>query len=750
MAISWKSLEDTVRSIASIKWKALAVPEHLAGVNFDAVVRPSSDELILIEVSKRNDLQKVRDDIVKINSHRLHSLSDGVLVRGYVLLESEPTTSMLETGEANKVKVMSVNTFINEFFQYDAYIRLRSSQPFGSALNPMTGEPDTVGYIPVNYYMSDRDDESFDANRISNLVSNGKKIILVGDYGTGKSRCTQKIFEILTSKSMELGKQVFVINLREHWGASSASEIIAGHLEELGLSGSIDNAMQIVRSGGAILLLDGVDEVGTQVFGNSRDNRRAVRKAALSGVRKLIEANKGGVLLTSRSHYFDGDDEMIESLGLGIGKLPIVLRCPEEFNEAETSQYLSQINLNIRPPSWLPRKPLVFQVLSTIDSADALSLLNSEDGELVFWNRFITAICEREARIHGSLQSETVRLILVGLAEISREGDSFLGRLSIRNVREAYEHVIKDTPDQAGEQMLMRLCTLGRVAPASPERQFMDSYIVDGLRAEALINSIDSQDKTIINQIWKQPLGRFGWSLLHESLVNYKKEHAYKTELAQLSRGVNNQAYAEIISSLLATDGPLIDAGNMTVTDCDIYWLKVGYRRVVNLCIKSSYVRNLELLPESPKEQSTLNLIDCQILELFGVSSSAGLPTWIQASGIEKYDTMSNANLIKNSELDPVHTLFLVLIHKIFFQPGAGRQEKALLKGGFGQEYDAKLLQKILKLLLRKELIEKHQGDDGYIYGPIRKHSKRMAAIKAQLALSDDPIWDEIGNLNKK
>lgn len=746
MKITWQSLEDSVRSIASIKWLASATPQHLAGVNFDAVVEPSSEELVLIEVTKRDDLSKIREDIVKINALRLQKLSEGVLVRGYILIEDQPTTSMVETGVINKVKVMSVGDFFNEFFQYDAYIRLRKIQPFGSALNPITGKPDTVGYIPVRYQVDD-DSETYDVTKISERIVNGDRIILIGDYGTGKSRCVQRVFDVLTTTARKPGKQVFAINLREHWGASSASEIVAGHLEELGLSGAIDNAMQIVSTGGAVLLLDGVDEVGAQVFGASRDNRKSVRRTALAGVRKLIEIAKGGVLLTSRSHYFDSDDEMIEALGLSVGKAPVVIRCPEEFNDTETEQYLSQINLDVRAPAWLPRKPLVFQVLSTMEKGIAAKLLDADGGELSFWNRFVTAISEREARIHGSLQAEAVRQILVNLAEITRDSESFLGRLTVRNVREAYERATQDTPDQAGEQMLMRLCTLGRVAPSSPERQFVDNYIVDGLRAEALIRSIDTQDKSITNQRWKQPLSRLGWSLLHDSLVSLDRDGAYKATLALLTRGNNYQAYAEVLSTLLAIDGPLIDACGASLSDCDVYWLRVGQRRIINITIKSSYIRNLELLPEATDARSVLELTDCQILELFGVSSSDGLPIWIHGSEIEKYDSLSNANLIKRSELGAAHTLFLAVVHKIFFQPGAGRQENALLKGGFGQKFDHKLLSKILAILLREKLIEKHPGDAGPIYGPIRKHTKRMTAIKGQLALSGDPLWTEIDGL---
>ena len=117
MQITWQSLEDSVRAIASIKWKSVARAQHLGGVNFDAVVEPSTEELILIEITKRDDLEKIRGDIVKINALRLQRIADGTVVRGYVLVEDQATTSMIETGVTNKVKVLSVSDFFNEFFQ---------------------------------------------------------------------------------------------------------------------------------------------------------------------------------------------------------------------------------------------------------------------------------------------------------------------------------------------------------------------------------------------------------------------------------------------------------------------------------------------------------------------------------------------------------------------------------------------------------------------------------------------------------
>lgn len=656
---------------------------------------------------------------------------------------------MIETGDANKVKVMSIDDFMNLFFKYDSYKTLRATKPFGSAVNPLTGESDETDYIPVTYY-SDDSTKKYTIEKITDQILKGGRTILIGDYGTGKSRCIHTIFKRLNSTESNCRKLVLAINLRDHWGASSAAEIIAGHLEELGLSGTIDNAMQIITSGGAILLLDGVDEVGAQTFGNSRENRKSVRKIALEGIRKLISLNsKNCVLLTSRSHYFDSDQEMISSLGLATGKAPEIIRCPEEFNSQETALYLKQIKLDVPAPDWLPRKPLVFQVLSTIEKAKIIQIFESSDGEVAFWKKFITAICIREANIHGSLEPETVREILKTLAESTRNGNTTLGRLSVKTVREAYEKVLQDTPDQAGEQMLMRLCTLGRVDPSSPERQFVDEYIVDRLRSESLISAIEKQDKSIGNTRWKQPLLKFGWELLAETINSLDQEGHCKSMLANLENKVNHQAYIEILSVVTAKVGSEIECHNLTVEDIDIHHLCIGKRRIKNLSIKSSYIRNLEILPEESKLASDITLSDCQIINLDGISSDSGLPKWISRSEIETFDSMSTSKRIKNSSLSSIHILFLAIIQKIFFQSGAGREEKSLLKGGFGQKYEPKALMKILNLLIREGLVEKINGDDGYIYKPVRKYVKRMSDIKAQLALSDDPLWEEIGKLEK-
>ena len=88
------------------------------------------------------------------------------------------------------------------------------------------------------------------------------------------------------------------------------------------------------------------------------------------------------------------------------------------------------------------------------------------------------------------------------------------------------------------------------------------------------------------------------------------------------------------------------------------------------------------------------------------------------------------------------------MIRKIFFQPGAGRKEAALLRG-MGFSDNTRLGKKILGKLMDEGLITRHKGDEGYIYKPVRKYAKRVNGIITELTLSKDPLWESVSNLSK-
>ena len=159
---------------------------------------------------------------------------------------------MRETGRASNVRVLSVNEFQNEWFDYSSYIFMRRKKPFGSLLN-QDGQPEENKYIDVTYTSA----ISGRAYRIADIISalkKGKRIVLKGDFGLGKSRCIKEVFDRLTS-SPDSSPYTLAINLREHWGAIWAKELLMRHFHDLGLNE--DNYLKIFDQLDTIYLLDG-------------------------------------------------------------------------------------------------------------------------------------------------------------------------------------------------------------------------------------------------------------------------------------------------------------------------------------------------------------------------------------------------------------------------------------------------------------------------------------------------------------
>jgi hypothetical protein len=729
---SWKKLEDSVRGIAAIVWKSPARPDRLAGVNFDAVIRLSEEEVVLIEITENATLEKIRQDIAKIAPVKFSLLSEGVFAKAYIVMRDEPTQGMVDIGKSSKVSVMSIKSFSVLAFDYPTYVTLRNDRAFGSSIDPNTGAPDVNEYVPVSYV----DETGRKVLNVAAVVDNlkaGGSVILLGDYGTGKSRCVREAFHLLSAECIGSSSTVFAINLREHWGAASASEIIAGHLQRLGLSGFIDRAMQLLSSGNITLLLDGFDEVGSQTFGGPENRRISIRKDALQGIRELIEICKTGILITGRPHYFNSNKEMLDSLGLSKQReMPLVLKCAEEFSATEAQTYLQNIGVKTQVPAWLPRKPLMFWILAAIQTAEAEKILAGTSGEVDFWGQFLSTVCIREASFHNSIDPEAVRLVLIELARITRLSDFSLGRLTPADVNQAYTNATGDAPDEAGQLMLSRLCTLGRIEPESPDRQFVDPYIVQLLFAEALSEDLTNRVDSVLSENWKRPLEEIGIVLLSQWIDRLDLRSNSISLLHRQAEPTNRQVGGELIGALSLLEDEPLDFQGLQVWYSEISVMSLGTVKFSNLEIKCCVLGKVEFDSCLVDEESGFKIIDSDIYVATGLSSAEERPDWVVNCTIQQTENVSNSARIKASNLLPAQKLF---------QRGGGRKASSLYKGGFGQPYDRRMIDEILSILVNEGYVQRSKDSSGFIYNPNREYSAKMKTIKDQLALSKDELW---------
>lgn len=745
MKKSWKDLESHVKAICEMIFERPSRPDRINGVNYDNVVYVSEDQIAIIEVTEERSLDKIRTDVGKIYATKLGMAAQGTVVKAFIVMRDEPTQGMVDIGNGSgNIKVQSVKTFAKQAFDFESYQTVRSKNAFGSSIDSITGQPDENIYIPVGY-MAGNGSTNIDIIEISKELEKGKRIVLLGEYGTGKSRCVREVFDILKNTYEEASAYPIAINLREHWGAQSGIEIISGHFKRLGLSNSIDRAMQLLQGGHLLLLLDGFDEVGTQTFGNSEERRATIRRHALSGVRDLLSISKGGVLITGRPHYFNDNGELLNSLGLDLRNKNIqIIKCQEEFEEAQANAYLKALGFTAKTPEWLPKKPLMFQIMASMEKDEAEKILKSTSGEVGFWGQFIDTVCIREARMHPSIESSTVRNVLGQLARVTRTSDRELGRLTPRDIQQAYESATGYNPDESGQLMLSRLCTLGRIEPESPDRQFVDPYIVQLLFADCVIEDISNKNHTELLSAYKQPLQVMGLYFLAQWIETYDFEAEAVSFIHRDGAAVNTQMLGEIIAALMLIEAPPIDLHGTQISGAEIYILELGIRKITNVEFIDGIIHHVSFSNCVVTPESNFRITKMEVIRSTGLSSDATLPSWMTSSQPKLMDNISNASRIKTSALPPAQKLFLSIIHKIFFQRGMGRKENSLYKGGFGQAYDRKVIDHIIQRLVSEDIIERSKDSSGYIYNPKREHMPRMKLIKDQLSLCKDPLWIEL------
>ena len=734
----WKKLEARVRTLAQLIWSSPAESSTIHGVQFDCVVKLEADRWIVLEVTKSNRLEKLRNDLAKISPVRTALLSKGIYVKCYFITETQPTDSIITTAKANHIIALSVDQFEKLFIDYDSYQHIRKSKPFGSAVDPLSGEKDTLPYIPVDYTEVDGS-KKFNLDQLTDTLLHGRRIILLGNYGTGKSRCIQETYGVICAHANLYRYFPLAIDLRDHWGLRKGTEIIRRHFEDMGLSQKVDAALKILDKGSIVLLLDGFDEIASQVWSDDPVRLAEIRKQSLSGVADLVRIAKGGVLIVGREHYFNANEEMFNCLGMRTERT-LVLQSPEEFSNEQMESYLKEFGSKIFIPSWLPRRPLISKMLTSLEEIDLKKLLQ-DGGEIDFWQKLLDAICEREARIHPSLDPVTIRNVLLELAHLSRTKTNNVGPLTLSEINKAFENVVGRPPRDEASAMLQRLPVLGRVDAETSDRQFVDMYILDGLRATAVAElPIVGEPSKVMYEKWRHPLGVFGQTVLSQAIATSQMNSGYIEFVKRLAESTNRVLAGDIVTALLMVEDAKCDFGNTVLEDSHLGAIHLIDGNVRGLSIRNSYIDEIVLDGDVP---TGLKIENCIIGVVRGLASNEKPPSWMRDVSIDQFASLSNIARIREAKLSDEQKIFVAIIHKTFFQPGSGRKEDALLRG-LGSSGDKKSAKRILSMLLEAGILKEFPGKEGTVYVPVRKHARRMGQMTSQLRYSKDPLWKRL------
>ncbi|MFC5737481.1 hypothetical protein [Sinirhodobacter huangdaonensis] len=740
---TWASFEERVRAIAGYAYGRECRPERIGGINIDGVVKVRPDYWILVEITEERNLEKVRRDVTTKLVPAKHTLmAKGIFAQLVNVLSKEPTEGMKDIGKDNFASVVSVESLAKIFFDHSRYQIARSISAFGSAVNPATGERDTTQFVHVKYY-DETNEREVGIEQISNLLKARKNVVLIGEFGSGKSRCVEQVFLELSKNSDELTFPLS-IDLRDSWGLKKTREMIRRHFSDLGLPEMEGDAIKAYNAKAFIVLMDGFDELGSQAWTSDPKKLSEMRHEAMSGVREAVRDSAGGVLVAGREHYFASKAEMFSALGMN-PKEAIIIRSRPEFSESEVAEYFQNIEVDVDLPRWLPRRPLICQTISSLDEAVRDEMFSSSSDQLDFWKYFIDQLCMRDARIHISFSPETIYGVYLKLARASRAKPGNVGPVTLDDLEAAFEAVVGSKPSEQAAVMLQRLPSLGRVDNDSPDVQFVDMYILDGFRAVDLSRSLASTNEERIamaSEAWQNSLRELGQRLLARdasvtsgNLITYIREN----------RGSSNKVLlSDLISALCRREAGDSDFGGVEMKDLVFDEISFTETDVKGLSMVDCMFGNV-MLP--PTKDSSIKVVNGYADRVFGISSANALPDGISLLEGARFEEVVNVSKIREIGLTPPQEIFITIVKKTFFQKGSGRKEEALVRG-LGRLPGRKVYDKVLNIMLRESILTRFKGDDGWVYSPNRSEmAGRMSAILDELSSSEDPLWQEISDL---
>ncbi len=728
--VSWQDLESIVRSGAEAKFGARARAETIAGVKCDCVIDLENGSVVLIEISRENTLEKLRTDLAKFNVLRPHFFQKNIFPKCF-FISLAPSEALIESGKANHVDVQSIGQFLNFLFGSLRYSTLRKTRPFGSAVDIYSGEPDTTKYVKVNYF--DDAGTAYNTERIAQELLVGRTIVLIGDYGAGKSRCVKELFEILSSLQSTNYRHTTAINLRDNWGLKRASEIITRHLTDIGLEQHVGDALQVAYSPSAIYLLDGFDEIGAQTWSDDSTKLVSIRRQSLVGVKDLIDKARGGLLITGRDHYFNNDAELVTCLGID-KKSPLFLRCNQELSSAQFAEMIGRESPAF--PGWMPKKPLIASIIRDIPSAVFEPILTTASGQIDFWNLLIDTFCDREANINAILDSTIIRELYTKIGRLSRTTSTSLGPISIKQINGAFEETTGRPPTDESAIILQRLPGLGRIGAESLDRQFVDSFILDGLKAEDAISLLGLLDGDWLDTSWKNPVEDFGAFYISTRLATNNMV-GLATSFVKRCFDRNNKVFlSDVIAGLFGVNDVEVDFAGTIFAGGKFYHLEMD-SNVKNITISDSAFDSVDLTDAEPVG---VRICDSVITRMSGITSPEHLPAWITNTAVEDFQSLKTLAAIREAGLSVGQTFLLSSLRKLFLQAGSGRKESSMYKG-YGDSNTKRICEKIIALLVKEGFCSKVRGASEALFIPDGSFRGRVQAIMSQMTTSKDALW---------
>lgn len=637
----------------------------------------------------------------------------------WFITERDPTADQNAVADAARkrakcpVLAMSLSTFGQRLVDAPAYLAARSNYHFGSVRNLDPDQPqkpvDKNEFIPIDMIDTATLEAISPTVLADRFLTSPGLYALIGDFGAGKSMTMRHLFFHLaeTYRQGRSARFPVYLNLRDHVGQDDPASALYDHGTRIGFS-QPERLVRGWRAGFIHLFLDGFDEIASSRFRSGSEGLRAVRRRAMTLVRKFIEehpAHLTALFLSGRENYFSSPEERAQLLSL-TGRRVTTLSL-NEFTLEQVQEYLARLGLDGNSiPDWLPSRPLLVGYLAVRRTLSEPGIRLADMTRAEGWDYLLDKICQREGGQIADLggQAQHVRAFLERLATYARATNSGRGPVPVKDMIELFRETVPSSPDEAAQQLLLRMAGMtvspgaaSTVVTSTPDqedsREFVDDDLVDAARAGDVVRFINYGYDEALNRLFldrdcSTAMGDLGVEVACAKLGLISDGQA-SAALNLAAQRLNSPVLALDILHImqrLKLEAKSPDKGEESIVIRDGFFDSLELVPSVNLSRVSLFecmITNLYLDPSAGRVTGP-KLVKCQVEKVFGAISRGDVPVGVFDDQTEVSSYMADVETnhdLREQRLQPSVFVLLTVLRKLFMQAGRGRKENAFPRG---------------------------------------------------------------------
>lgn len=284
---------------------------------------------------------------------------------------------------------------------------------------------------------------------------------------------------------------------------------------------------------------------------------------------------------------------------------------------------------------------------------------------------------------------------------------------------------------------------MGRIGAESLDRQFVDTFILDGLKAEDTISLLGQIEGDWLDTAWKNPVEEFGAFYIATRIAANSQIKMASSFVQRNFDRVNRVFISDVIASLFKLDAFEADLDNICFSNGKFFHIGLGDSYVKNLVIHDSTFDSLDLTDAQP---TGIKIINSVITRISGVTSTEHLPNYMVDCLVQEFQSMKTLSAIREAGLSVAQTFLLSSLRKLFLQSGGGRKESSMYKG-YGDSATKKICEKVIAILLKEHFCRRVKGTSESLYIPDGSMRGRVTAIMSQMTTSADPLWLQVSKI---